>query len=427
MSVNPKILTVSDTTDLQAKGRPDSMQILVESVGIFNWASSGTPNGSTIFSATGGGVWKKVLSPGGGNSLVTLTDASTTTWNYTTGNCAEWAIAGNRTLSITNVTSGVPSFGILKITQGAGGNFIPVLPGNSDDVVWRLDEGEVNVIGFYYDGTDYHWSSSHSVVVVYGDQLDAPENFTATMVSDTAIDLDWDAVAGATSYRLQRSTDPTFRSGVVLIYTGSSTSFSDTGLTATTHYYYRNLAKASGLANSLYSFTDTTTDVPGPVMLTWFSIESDIEQYNSNQGLRKISGHSAGWVTSQAWSNETISVGQTANFKIGVSGIITMGLHPTRTANNNTTPDWDFVMQYIGTWLYGTNNPSENDSGIGTSTGDIIRMSFTGSNIVIEKSVDSGANWTSVGTLAGASGSYYVAVKIYGNNSQTGFSEIYKQ
>jgi hypothetical protein len=386
---------------------------------------AGTPNGSTIFSATGGGVWKKVLSPGGGNALVTLTDASTTSWNYNSGNCAEWAIAGNRTLSITNVPSGVPSFGVLKITQGTGGNFIPVLPGNSDDIVWKLDEGEVNVVGFYYDGTSYHWSGSYSNTVVYITQLTAPANFAATPASATVINLAWDAVTNATSYRLQRSTDPTFRSSVSIIYSGSGTSFSNTGLTASTQYYYRIKAKASGYADSLYSFADGLTQAAGPSFLTWNSIETDIEQYNSSKGLRKITGHGAGWTNSQAWSNEQISVGQSVSFKFDVVGIITMGLNHTRTANNNTTPDWDFILQYVSTILYGATTPGT-DSGVSVSSGDIIRLSFTGSNIVVEKSVDNGANWTSVATIAGASGSFYVAVKIYANNDQTGFSEISK-
>jgi len=301
-AVNPQILTVADTTALQAKGRPDSLQVLVENIGIFNWALSGTPNGSTIFSANGGGVWKKVLAPGSGNALVTLTDATTTTWDYNEGNCAEWTIADtDRTLDIDNVPSGIPAFGVIKITQGAGGNFRPVLPGNSDDIVWRLDEGEVNLLRFYYDGTDYHWTSSFSITAVYGAQLDEPGNFSAT-ATNTTINLDWDSVTGATSYRLQRSTDPTFKSGVVLIYTGSGSSYSDAGLDPTTQYYYRVKAKASGYADSLYSFSDATTTVPFDVaavssVKNWWDITDNsaivitsgrVHQMTDKKGSRNI-------------------------------------------------------------------------------------------------------------------------------------------
>lgn len=164
----------------------------------------------------------------------------------------------------------------------------------------------------------------------------------------------------------------------------------------------------------------------GPTYITWFSIESAIEQYNSNQGLRKKSGEGASWTNSQAWSNQTISVGESVSFKFDVIGYTTMGLNSTRTANNNNTPDWAYVLQLTSTIAYGAGAPGT-DSGVGVASGNIIRLSYIGSNIVIEKSVDNGLNWTSVGTIGGASGPYYVASKIYANNDQTGYSEIYKQ
>jgi hypothetical protein len=428
--VNPKILTVADVTALQAKGRPDSLQILVEGNGIYNWASSGTPNGSTIFSATGGGVWKKVLAPGGGNALLTLTDAATTVWNYNSGNCAEWTIGGNRTLSITNVTSGVPYFGILKITQGTGGNFIPVLPGNSDDVVWRLDEGEINVIGFYYDGTSYHWSSSHSVQGIYIDQLAVPANFAATAASATVIDLVWDAVTDATLYRLQRSTDPTFRSNVTLIYTGSGTSFSDTGLTATTQYYYRIKAKASGFADSLYAFAEDETSAGGPVYLTWNSIDADAEQYNSNKGIRKKASASNGW-NIKAWSNETIVSGQSFVMIIDSTTISMAYVHnsrPTDAGNGCACGGTDRfgALQIVNGPVTAFNgNTTGVPTGVTVSTGDWLRFLLTGSTLTLERSTNSGGSWTTIHTFSGSAPSpLYFGAEPY--STSFGFSELRK-
>lgn len=431
MAVNPKILTVADTIDLQAKGRPDSMQVLVEGNGIYNWASSGTPNGSTIFSATGGGVWKKVLSPGGGNALVTLTDASTTAWNYNSGNCAEWEIEGNQTLDIDNVPSDVPAFGILKITQGEGGNFIPVLPGNSEDVVWRLDEGEVNVIGFYYDGTDYHWSSSHSVVVVYGDQLNAPENFMTTVVSDSAIDLEWDAVDDATNYRLQRSTDPTFRSNVTLIYTGSGTSYSDTGLSESTLYYYRIKAQASGISDSIFSFTDGETDAAGPVYLTWNSIDADAEQYNSNMGIRKKASGSNGWNT-KAWSNETITSGKSFIMIVDSTTICQAYVHDSRPADAGNActcggTDRFGVVQIVNGPIYAFNGDTfAVPTGVSASTGDWLRFLLTGTTLTLERSTNAGSSWSTIHTYSGSAPSpLYFGIEPY--TTSFGMSELKKQ
>lgn len=72
--------------------------------------------------------------------------------------------------------------------------------------------------------------------------LAAPGGLTATASSSSAILLNWNAVAGATGYKIFRATS----SGVVTTGTAtatvSATSYSDAGLTASTRYYYKVLA-----------------------------------------------------------------------------------------------------------------------------------------------------------------------------------------
>lgn len=208
---------------------------------------SGTTAAPYVVNSTGGG----------GSALVkqTLTDASTTTWDITNGQAADWTIAGNRTLSITNPGTS-PFYGVVRITQGTGGNFIPTLPGHSEDVVWRLDQGEVNELKFYFDGSTYHWESDFSMNTTTGNQLSAPENFTVTPLTSTSNSIMWNAVSGATSYRLQRSTSINFRTALTVIYTGSGTSYTNTGLTAGVQYYYRIQALASGAQSSAYAYTE---------------------------------------------------------------------------------------------------------------------------------------------------------------------------
>lgn len=75
--LNRGLAQVADTTALQALSGSESKAAGIDGVGLFFWASSGTPNGSTIFSASGGGVWKKqnvVQTP----SLATLSDVQLT-------------------------------------------------------------------------------------------------------------------------------------------------------------------------------------------------------------------------------------------------------------------------------------------------------------------------------------------------------------
>lgn len=67
--------------------------------------------------------------------------------------------------------------------------------------------------------------------------LDPPLNLTATTISTSQIDLDWDAVTGAATYMVMRN-------GVVVQTGVVPTNWSDTGLTSNTTYTYRVKAVA---------------------------------------------------------------------------------------------------------------------------------------------------------------------------------------
>ena len=80
-------------------------------------------------------------------------------------------------------------------------------------------------------------------------QLATPASLTAASIAATGMTLNWSAVTNATGYILQRSTAANF-AGATSIYTGAALTFADTGLTASTTYYYRVLATGSGYSNS---------------------------------------------------------------------------------------------------------------------------------------------------------------------------------
>ncbi len=64
----------------------------------------------------------------------------------------------------------------------------------------------------------------------------APTGVSASAASQTAINVSWSAAAGATSYKIFRST--TSGSGYTQVGTSTTTSFADSGLTCNTTYYY---------------------------------------------------------------------------------------------------------------------------------------------------------------------------------------------
>src|SRR4030095_376754 len=96
----------------------------------------------------------------------------------------------------------------------------------------------------------------------------APGTPTSSAVSSTQIDLSWGAATddvGVTGYRVERCTGASC-SDFLQIATPTGTSFSDTGLTASTSYRYR--VRAVDAAGNLGSFSNlsaaTTPDTSPP-------------------------------------------------------------------------------------------------------------------------------------------------------------------
>jgi hypothetical protein len=102
------------------------------------------------------------------------------------------------------------------------------------------DTGRERVLDMYSNGSyqRIHWDRYDSDYDSRGGATppDAPTGLAATVVSDSQIDLSWDAVEGATSYKVYYGTD-----GVTFPYSTTSTTNSKnvTGLNAYTRYYFK--------------------------------------------------------------------------------------------------------------------------------------------------------------------------------------------
>src|SRR5687768_441700 len=63
------VISVTNTTELENQSGANTKTVLVKDIGLFVFSTTGTANGTTIFNATGGGVWIHVLGPGSGLTL----------------------------------------------------------------------------------------------------------------------------------------------------------------------------------------------------------------------------------------------------------------------------------------------------------------------------------------------------------------------
>ena len=104
-------------------------------------------------------------------------------------------------------------------------------------------------------------------------QLSAP-TLTATVISSTQIDLSWTNVANESSFRLDWSADgSTGWTQIGGTIAANTLTYSHTGLTASTAYYYRVKAVGDGVnySDSNYGTDDATTNAAGLLLDNYFT------------------------------------------------------------------------------------------------------------------------------------------------------------
>lgn len=91
--------------------------------------------------------------------------------------------------------------------------------------------------------------------------LEAPE-LTSSAKTSTSITLNWDEIHNADGYVVERATNVGFTVGKTTVYTGTALTYTNTGLTASTSYYYRAKATSTDeIPESAWSTTlNVTTD-----------------------------------------------------------------------------------------------------------------------------------------------------------------------
>lgn len=136
---------------------------------------------------------------------------------------------------------------LITVYSGAGNGYVDteVIPGTT--YFYRLSAVEENYASLY---------TTLELTTLY--ELQAP-TLTISGITSTGLVVAWTSVSNATGYVLQRSTASNFETGLTTDYTGDLLSHTETGLTPSTHYYFRVCATNEGYNNKTYGICNGTT------------------------------------------------------------------------------------------------------------------------------------------------------------------------
>ena len=239
-------------------------------------AASGLTAGGPTWQFTGGGTTQSV-SVNGSNYTLTLntsdtaiqvTVASSKTTTATTlassDNPSANAESVTFTATVTSGASGSVSFydnnGVTLLGTGTlnGGS-----PNQTTYATSALTPGTHSITAVY--GGDSSYAGSSSSILSQGVKPPAPTGLSVTPSASTQLSLSWTASAGATGYNVKRAT--TSGGPYSVVGTPTGTTFTDTGLTdGTTYYYVVSASNAAGESpNSTEAFA--TSQFPSPTGL----------------------------------------------------------------------------------------------------------------------------------------------------------------
>jgi uncharacterized repeat protein (TIGR02543 family) len=123
---------------------------------------------------------------------------------------------------------------------------------------------------YYYqlctiDGSSIEGAKSTAVFATTNG-LPSPINVSARVLSASSIVVSWDSLSGASSYNIYRAETETGNYIAANVTVNTGTTFTDTGLSASTTYYYKVCGVTGGAEGNLSTATHATTAVVGTIV-----------------------------------------------------------------------------------------------------------------------------------------------------------------
>lgn len=160
------------------------------------------------------------------------------------------------------------------------------------------------VSAVYPNGGEGDLSAEHSVTTLRA----GPTGLATTTPEQQQVTLDWEAVAGATEYRVYRATaSGSVKGDYTQVGTPASPPYDDTGLDDGERYFYRVTSYDGSTESGLSDEADTVTRLPPPFSLSVDAITGD--QFDLSWTLGSTSEHGVRVFVSrdggQTWTNDS--------------------------------------------------------------------------------------------------------------------------
>jgi hypothetical protein len=303
-------------------------------------------------------------------------------------------------------------------TAVVGDRIIFMYKDSKISVGYSKDNGSTYTIVYTYSNVPasaYYWVYGTGQAgygcsqVIYRQALPTPPSlFKALALSgNSSVSLTWTAKSGSLGYVVQRATNSIFTTGLTTVYTGTDTSYTDTGLAGGSTYYYR--LKATAGLDSTWTVKSATTSAAGdPSFLTWELTGTRNEYTSDLKGIRRMDGYNVADLN-YSYSTDSIANGEAFVYSIDdiSSNIFSVAINTTKTVDPGGTTN--FLRVFLNGTLSVLQGASTVSSGNAVAVGNYIRISIISNVLKVEKSIDSGATWSTVYTSGlTPSGTYYL-------------------